>query len=500
MSEHETLFDYEGMPQHDEPPAGRRFRVGELLIQLSGARPEILERCPTERIKFQSLGWAILITCTMATVSMWFALSSAMGFSPILAFPVAVLWGLIIMGIDRWLVTSMPIDGRRKFLVAVPRLVMALLLGTLISTPIVLRIFDSEINNEISIIKNTNEANFLSSQQNSSIQARVTKWQNTVNNLQKVIDSHGEQPINPSSDPVVSGLTAQLNNERTVASTDYKAWQCQLYGGCNAPKGSGPLAQASQKRYQQDEQRITSLTSQIQTRERDLQATDAASQQNRLQQAQQALPTAQAQLKAAQGEEDSLLGNFQTTNSATNGILIRLQALDKLSAGDSTLQMARFLLFLLFLVIEILPVTVKLLQQPGNYEKILRRVSAKELNKAEWDLRGGPRGASAAAYDDGSLRPGSLDSPAGRRRRRAVRDPLDEELTSMFEQRTRQQTMTGWAASARTREHATRPDDRTGPNRLGDFLRGMADTRADDSQDEKRAGDKQRRYDDRDQF
>ena len=32
---------------------------------------------------------------------------------------------------------------------------------------------------------------------------------------------------------------------------------------------------------------------------------------------------------------------------------------------------ARILLFLLFLVIECLPVTVKLLQQPGNYEQIL---------------------------------------------------------------------------------------------------------------------------------
>ena len=69
-------------------------------------------QCPTERIKFQSLGWAILITSGMATVSMWFALTSAMGFNPVLSFPVAIMWGLIIMGIDRWLVTSMP--TRRK--------------------------------------------------------------------------------------------------------------------------------------------------------------------------------------------------------------------------------------------------------------------------------------------------------------------------------------------------------------------------------------------------
>jgi Domain of unknown function (DUF4407) len=348
--------------EYEYPPVQRRRRLGDLLIALSGARPEILARCPTERIKFQSLGWAILITCAMATVSMWFALTSALGINPVGALPVALLWGLIIMGIDRWLVTSMPIDGRRKFFVAAPRVVLALLLGSLISTPIVLRIFESEINNQISIIKDTNEANFLNSQQHSSIQGRITQWQSTVNNLEQVIDSHGAKAINPASDPVVQGLTTQLNTERTVAKTDYQAWQCQLYGGCGAPKGNGQLAQASQKRYDADEQQITSLTSQIQSREQSLQASDVDSQANRLQQAQSALPNAQAQLKAAQGEEDELLGGFQDTNNATDGILIRLKALDQLSAGDSTLQLARLLLFLLFLVIEILPVTVKLLQ------------------------------------------------------------------------------------------------------------------------------------------
>ena len=66
-------------------------------ISLSGARSEVLELCPTERIKFESLGWAILITSGMATVSMWFALSSAMGVNPFVAVLPALGWGLIIM-------------------------------------------------------------------------------------------------------------------------------------------------------------------------------------------------------------------------------------------------------------------------------------------------------------------------------------------------------------------------------------------------------------------
>lgn len=477
-------------------PQRERARPGQFLVTLSGARPEILARCPTERIKFQSLGWAILITCGMATVSMLFALTSAMGFPLIAALPVAIMWGLIIMGIDRWLVTSMPIDGRRKLFVAAPRLVLALLLGSLISTPIVLRIFESEINNQISIIKETNEANFLSSQQHSAIQSRINTWQSTVNNLQGVIDSRGAKPLNPAEDPVVQGLTTQLTSERKVAASDYKAWQCQLYGGCGAPRGDGVLAQASETRYNADEQQITSLTNQIAEREQALQATDVSSEQSRLEQAQSALPNAKAQLAAAQAEENSLLGNFQSTNSSTNGLLIRLKALDQLSAGDSTLQAARVLLFLLFLVIEILPVTVKLLQQPGNYEEILRTVARRELRQAQWELRGGP--GAAAPHDESSLRPSAADAGFGGRRSRRTRDPLDEDLARMFEQRTRVQPLPGWASAAATNDYDAPTDNRTGPNPLNDRLREMTDNRADSNGYDGRPDGSERLYRDDD--
>ncbi len=63
----------------------------------------------------------------------------------------------------------------------------------------------------------------------------------------------------------------------------------------------------------------------------------------------------------------SRMSNFDAQNEATNGLLIRLQALNQLSDNDFTVNAARFLLFLLFLVIECLPVTVKLMQQPEHY-------------------------------------------------------------------------------------------------------------------------------------
>lgn len=456
-------------------------KPGQFLITLSGARPDILALCPGERIKFQSLGWAILITAGMAVVSMWFALTSAMGVAAYMALPLALLWGLVIMGIDRWLVTSLPLDRTsRRWLLAAPRLVLAVLIGSLISTPIVLRVFESEINNQISVIKENNEATFLSSQQHSSVQARITKWQNTVTNLQQVIGSNGAQPINPASDPVVQGLTTQLNNERTVAAQDYHAWQCQLYGGCGSPQGSGPLAAASKQRYLADENQISTFTNEISARDQTLQDNSAAAQQTRLQQAKNALPNAQAQLAAAQGEENSLLNNFQGTNSATNGLLIRLEALDQLTTKGGSLSLVRWLLFLLFLVIEILPVSVKLMQRPGLYEQIAETADRQQLRKAKRILRAGaplPGGPGLTEQDFG---------PSGRDDGFAPdqfgRDITNAELVRLF-QRTETQFAPpqepGYDFSDRQRVPTKEiPPDSTGPNRFDEELRDLTNAEA----------------------
>ena len=444
--------------------SGESRRRSGLLIAISGAQPQVLEQCPTERIKFQSLGWAILITCGLATLSMWFALTSAMGFNAVMSFPIAVVWGLIIMGIDRWLVTSMPLDGKRKFLIAAPRLALAILLGSLISTPIVLRIFQSEINNQISVIKETSEATFLSSQQHSSVQARVTQWQNTVNNLQAVIVSKGAKPINPASDPVVQGLTTQLDNERKTAASDYTAWQCQLYGGCGAPKGNGPLAQASQARYENDEAQITSLTNEITARERVLQASDSSSQQSRLQQATAALPAAQAQLAAAQAEENSLLNNFQATNGARQrpadpaegarpALGGQLHAADRAypavpavpghrdTSGDG----------------EAAAAAGQLREDPAQGDR-------ERAERPQWEMRS--RGQRPGHPECPTARTGRVrpldDSGFDRRWRRRSRDPLDAEL-----ERCGTPRWSRWVAGRTGHIPATSPGPTTSPVRTG---------------------------------
>ena len=359
--------------------------LGKLLTTIAGAREEILRECPTERIKFQSIGWAILITSGIAALSMWFALDSALGLNPVLALPLALLWGLAIMGIDRWLITSIPAHGSRRWAVAFPRLLLAILLGSIISTPIVLRIFQTEINNEIAQIDTQRANGYLTGQQGSQLTAKVNYWQGQVGNLQAVVNSHGQTPLNFSADPQIQSLNKQLTSWVTLEQKYYNQWQCQLYGiapdGLRCKKGNGPLAKNSQQSYLQAQRQVSTINSEIADRKNALSSNSTSSAATRYQEAQDALPKAQAELQGYRTQQDNLRHQYDST-LPRNGLLIRLQALSQLTSGNATLELTRVLVFLLFLVIECLPVTVKLMQRPGNYEQALDKAAYYELKRA----------------------------------------------------------------------------------------------------------------------
>jgi Domain of unknown function (DUF4407) len=446
--------------------------VGNLLITLSGARPEVLSRCPSERIKFQSLGWALLITSGMATLSMWFALTSVLGLNAAAALPVALAWGLIILGIDRWLITSLPADGGRRWAVALPRLVLALLLGSLISTPIVLRVFQSEINAQVTVIKEQRADAFLRNAQHGAVDQQVAIWTRNVDSLEKVITSGGQVPINPGTDPQVQSLTAQRTAEQGQETTFYQQWQCQLYGGSGCTvKGNGPLAQASENSYNQAKAQVASLTQQIQQREQQLEATNAQSRAARVQQAQASLPAARGQLRAATARANQLQASFDAQNKITNGLLIRLEALNQLSSQGFTLNAARILLFLLFLVIECLPVTVKLLQQPGNYEKILKEVADRELRDARRDFRLRPRTSQPGGDTGVTLPLSEVPAPDDR----AARHAMLQEIWNADD-------LPEWGRPGRAAKEApepepSRPADDTDDGQLDQELRRLRDLR-----------------------
>ena len=369
-------------------------KLRKIVLALAGAHEEVLTLVPSERARFESLGWAILITSGVAAVSMWFALASAVGINGILALPIAFAWGLVIMGIDRWLIVSMPIDGRRKFAMAVPRLALALLLGTLISTPLVLRIFQSEIDAQMAKMQQVSYNTFLKQQQASDVAKQVTTYSGELKYLNNVIATHGAASANTASDPELTAFNKQLTNLNgevthwtSLKNQYYSDYICQLYGGPTCPKkGDGPAAKASLKNYNAASAEVATLRGQvnhvqgeIQQRDAQLSSNSKSDQQARYQQALTQQPVVKAEYDTALQRQNELQASFFANNQAAHGILNRLEALSQLSSGNFTVTAARFLIFLLFLVIELLPVTVKLMQRPGLYEEALGHAREAEL-------------------------------------------------------------------------------------------------------------------------
>ncbi|MEU7746752.1 DUF4407 domain-containing protein [Nonomuraea sp. NPDC049158] len=386
--------------------------VGRWLIVLSGARPDVLERCKGERARFHGLGGAILTTACVAAISMTFALASALKLFAPLAVLIGIVWGVAILSLDRWLVTSLPAQGGRRLWLALPRVLLALLLGAVISTPLVLQIFKPEIDAEIVDIQQEKADAFTSAQQSGETGRRVAELQKSAVALQAVIASRGEVTLDPAADPRIRELRKSHDQAVKQRDTFYQEWQCQLYVGppkC-AKKGSGPLAKAAEKAYRTADDRVKDIDRQMALRRKQLGDGQEAGKASRLAQAQQNLRGVQTELGKLTKQQGGLRDGFAAEIRGSDGLMLRLEALGRVSRDNATLNMARTLLFLFILLIECLPVLVKLMQRPGNYDMILAALEKREVNVAIDQIYEADR-PRRASWRDGTTRPYVADEP-----------------------------------------------------------------------------------------
>ncbi len=120
------------------------------FIFCSGANRAILNRTPTEINKYVGIGATIFFTGIFAAIAAGYALYTVFE-SYTLVLPVALLWGLMIFNLDRFIVSTMKKKGAfyRDFAAATPRLILAVLIAIVIAKPLELKIFESEIEAEL---------------------------------------------------------------------------------------------------------------------------------------------------------------------------------------------------------------------------------------------------------------------------------------------------------------------------------------------------------------
>jgi Domain of unknown function (DUF4407) len=369
---------------------------GGIFIWLSGASRRILEACPTERPKYFGIGAVVFITGAMAAVSAAFALVNALKVLLIGAIIFAFFWGLAIMMIDRLFVATMRRPSSRLYALgqALPRILMAFVIGLVISTPFVLQLFKPEITNEVRQMQATQIDQYYRSLPSNKVNLEVQADQAEVNKLENQA-AVGGAGIDINSDPELESLSSQLSQAQSKETYWAGQLNCQLYGsgksgGVNCVPGYGPLGHDDQVNYSNAVQLVATLQKEVTQRTQHLENENANALQAQAKSAKAQLKSAEQALAFAQADLNQQ--KVQVTGGIKNndGILEQLKALDAVTAGNPTLQWARILLFLIFLFIDIMPVFVKtmmnLSKEPSPYDRILAEEERMRIQAAEDSL------------------------------------------------------------------------------------------------------------------
>jgi hypothetical protein len=160
-----------------EYKAPKPTAIEKFLWWCCGADKQILVHATyADYAKFSGLGGVVLATGVLAFLSMTFAMSRIFEETNVsVHIIVGIIWGLIIFNLDRFIVSSTGKgDGKHdisssEFKHAIPRLIMATLIGITISAPLEVYIFQKEIdkqwevnvNNERTKARETAEKDFV---------------------------------------------------------------------------------------------------------------------------------------------------------------------------------------------------------------------------------------------------------------------------------------------------------------------------------------------------
>ncbi|CAN0482366.1 unnamed protein product, partial [Scytosiphon promiscuus] len=119
----------------------------KLLLFCSGVTYDIVITCPRFEInKYASIGMTVLLTAMLSVISSFFAFLLIFD-SPLIALPISVFWGITILNLDRFLVSTMRSSDTKwkEFIKAVPRLIIAILIAIVITKPLEIKLFSKEI-------------------------------------------------------------------------------------------------------------------------------------------------------------------------------------------------------------------------------------------------------------------------------------------------------------------------------------------------------------------
>jgi hypothetical protein len=320
----------------------------------SGAHIDTLKKYPIEHNKYVGIGATIFFTALFACLSggyaMYFVFSGnafAVGFAMLFG----LLWGTAIFNMDRYIVASINKEGstNQQILQASPRILLAIMIGIVISRPLELKIFDKEIRQKL-------KTAYLKGQHRKIDTLQKTYQQKYGMEMGKAVDLKKEK----------DSLEKDINRSRFQLNQEVFGDKTNQTSGIT---GYGTYAKAKQSVLQEKEDRLKTVTA------------DADKMDQYL-----------GQRKNFEGVNDLRLFTEHQLDSLSNvaGFADRNWALGQLTYNENGTRdvdtyLAISFIGYLFILFECLPVFVKLMSPKGPYDVALAKTSEANLHFAERD-------------------------------------------------------------------------------------------------------------------
>lgn len=336
-----SMLTYASFEQSYKKSNPRNF-----LWWCAGAHQDLLRQFPSEHSKYSGIGGVILATFVLAALAGGYAVYSVFG-NLLWTLAFAVIWGLIIFNFDRFLVSTMRkygVSRGQQIRMAIPRLILALLIGITIARPLELKIFEKEI--DVKVLEN-----------------RHKKMQLNDSLLNK------EMAATIQTAEIERGrLTSRKQSVEDTLHRLQQAYVAEADGtGGSLQRGIESLTLLKQQAYNNAMRQYT--------------------------------PELQ-ELQAGIAYQDSILANTRSAHEAKRvqyeadiagkvGFLERNKALSDLADEESSVWWTTVLLALLIILIEIGPVLSKLIMNVGPYDVALAKEELLQMAKDERDLRAG---------------------------------------------------------------------------------------------------------------
>jgi hypothetical protein len=320
-------------------------KIENLFLWSSGAELEVLNTVPSEKSKYFGIGGTIIFTALMASFAGGYAFFTAFK-STYLSIPFGLFWGALIFNLDRYIVASFGVgDGKKtiskqELIEAAPRLLMAIILGFVISTPLELKLFEKEINAKIStdiaIVQNTIVNSSTTDPKLISLNSERSQLVKNIKKREEIIENKRLFWENSNKDK---------NDEWNTGKFSGKIGKGGYYDDLKK------VADDAEIDYNKTKLNYSSLN------DLDYRKTDKID----------------SNIEKRENELRIEIENQTTVQSQNDGLLARLKALGDLTSASWTLWFSKWLITILFIFIEIAPILFKMMTERGPYDDIVDR-------------------------------------------------------------------------------------------------------------------------------